>query len=320
MLEKNTPNKNCLSIRLSESAVFLRTDDPTGRRRIIDAPPTSMLRGLLTLELAKPTKITSIDIELQATTSTALPEGMHPSCPLSPPLPIDFIQASERAALRLRNSIVPSMLRPFIFVLARPNRDGRPLSVQALHCPMKSLKNMTGTTHFHTPRVVMRRWSQPTLMITEHMGRSSILSLPTILTVPIVLQLHRRFNEINGTRVLIALIINAFRFHIMKSMTLLLYPHTPHRLPFRLCGLRPQFLAPPHQARHHTPTGTQQWQRKIWKSLETLCIPVYLASDKVSILFMFVIISYLVYLSVYRPVFAYEIAPRTLSVSQTKHG
>lgn len=76
MPEKNTPNKNCLSIRLSESAVFLRTDASAGRRRNVDAPRTSMLRGLLTLELVKPTKITSIDIELQATTSTAWPEGI----------------------------------------------------------------------------------------------------------------------------------------------------------------------------------------------------------------------------------------------------
>lgn len=203
MPEKNTPNKNCLSIRLSESAVFLRTDAATGRRRNVEAPRSSMLRGLLTLELVKPTKITSIDIELQATTSTAWPEGMHPPCALSPPLLIDFIQALEHAALRLRNSIESSMLRPFIFVLVRPNRDGRPLSVPALLCPMKSLKKMTGTTHFHTPRVVTRWWSQPTLMITEgqagqHKGRSSILSLPTILTVPIVLQLHRRSSETNG--------------------------------------------------------------------------------------------------------------------------
>lgn len=76
MPEKNSPNKNCLSIRLSESAVFLRTDAATGRRRNVDAPRTSILRGLLTLELVKPTKITSIDIELQATTSTAWPEGI----------------------------------------------------------------------------------------------------------------------------------------------------------------------------------------------------------------------------------------------------
>ncbi|KAK0459119.1 uncharacterized protein EV420DRAFT_1269365 [Desarmillaria tabescens] len=66
--------KNNLSIRLTESAVFLRTDDSSGRNPNSEARP-SILRGLLILELARPTKITSIDLKLQATSSTAWPEG-----------------------------------------------------------------------------------------------------------------------------------------------------------------------------------------------------------------------------------------------------
>ncbi|KAG7449723.1 uncharacterized protein BT62DRAFT_1002041 [Guyanagaster necrorhizus] len=66
--------KNNLSIRLTESAVFLRTDDASGRNPNSDSRP-SVLRGLLILELARPTKITSIDLKLQATSSTAWPEG-----------------------------------------------------------------------------------------------------------------------------------------------------------------------------------------------------------------------------------------------------
>ncbi|KAK0241334.1 hypothetical protein EDD85DRAFT_764391 [Armillaria nabsnona] len=66
--------KNNLSIRLTESAVFLRTDDSSGRNPSSEARP-SILRGLLILELARPTKITSIDLKLQATSSTAWPEG-----------------------------------------------------------------------------------------------------------------------------------------------------------------------------------------------------------------------------------------------------
>lgn len=69
--------KNSLSIRLTESAVFLRSDG-AGRRRGGGSRP-SMLRGLLTLDLAKPTRITSIELELQAKSVTAWPEGIR-SC------------------------------------------------------------------------------------------------------------------------------------------------------------------------------------------------------------------------------------------------
>ncbi|KAG5220310.1 Arrestin-C domain-containing protein [Salix suchowensis] len=67
------PGKNTLSIRLAESAVFLRTNDFTGRSR--DSRP-ALLRGLLVLDLVKPTKISSIELELTAKTSTSWPEGI----------------------------------------------------------------------------------------------------------------------------------------------------------------------------------------------------------------------------------------------------
>ena len=69
---------NSLSIRLVESAVYLRSSAPQARRRRGNHDPdsrTSVLRGLLVLDLVKPTKITSIDVELVATTDTAWPEG-----------------------------------------------------------------------------------------------------------------------------------------------------------------------------------------------------------------------------------------------------
>ncbi|PFH52148.1 hypothetical protein AMATHDRAFT_190088 [Amanita thiersii Skay4041] len=66
------PKKNSLSIRLTESAVFLRTRP--GRRSTHDSQP-SVLRGLLVFDLAKPTKISSIELELQAKSSSAWPEG-----------------------------------------------------------------------------------------------------------------------------------------------------------------------------------------------------------------------------------------------------
>jgi len=70
--------ENCLSIRLAESAIFLPTDGALSRRGNAAAPPgrNSLLRGLLVLDLVKPTKISSIDVELSAITSTAWPEGV----------------------------------------------------------------------------------------------------------------------------------------------------------------------------------------------------------------------------------------------------
>ncbi|KAF8229035.1 hypothetical protein L208DRAFT_1364283 [Tricholoma matsutake] len=67
-------NKNPLTIRLTESAVFLRSDG-TSRQPHDDSRP-SMLRGLLILELAKPTKISSIELELVASAVASWPEGI----------------------------------------------------------------------------------------------------------------------------------------------------------------------------------------------------------------------------------------------------
>ncbi|KAI0343649.1 hypothetical protein BDW22DRAFT_1356137 [Trametopsis cervina] len=70
--------KNSLDIRLTESVVFLRTGDGTGRTRHGSQPaaPPAMVRGLLTLNIVKPTKISSIEIELTGKTRTAWPEGV----------------------------------------------------------------------------------------------------------------------------------------------------------------------------------------------------------------------------------------------------
>ncbi|CDO78015.1 hypothetical protein BN946_scf184907.g5 [Trametes cinnabarina] len=74
---KTHPHKTSLDIRLAESVVFLRAGDATGRQRNLqaDAPP-GMVRGLLVLNLAKPMRITSIEIELVGKTLTAWPEGV----------------------------------------------------------------------------------------------------------------------------------------------------------------------------------------------------------------------------------------------------
>ncbi|KAH9485509.1 Arrestin-related trafficking adapter 3 [Psilocybe cubensis] len=71
-----TKRSNSVSIRLTESAVFLRTDGAPVRRGAIPDPRTSLVRGLLILDLVKPTKLTSIEVELSATTANAWPEGI----------------------------------------------------------------------------------------------------------------------------------------------------------------------------------------------------------------------------------------------------
>ena len=69
--------KNTLSIRLTESVVFLRGSVDTvvtGRRTTREAQP-AVLRGLLILNLTKPMKVSSIEITLEGKAQSAWPEG-----------------------------------------------------------------------------------------------------------------------------------------------------------------------------------------------------------------------------------------------------
>ncbi|KAJ3565551.1 hypothetical protein NP233_g7559 [Leucocoprinus birnbaumii] len=68
-------DKNSLAIRLTESAVFLRSDGSI-RNNAHSEDRSSVLRGLLILNLAKPTKISGIEIELVGKTESAWPEGI----------------------------------------------------------------------------------------------------------------------------------------------------------------------------------------------------------------------------------------------------
>lgn len=72
------PNKNTLDIRLTESVVFLRAGDATGRQRTVaaDAAP-GMVRGLLILTLVKPIKVSRIEVTLIGKTVTTWPEGEY---------------------------------------------------------------------------------------------------------------------------------------------------------------------------------------------------------------------------------------------------
>ncbi|KAI5983894.1 hypothetical protein EDD15DRAFT_2313018 [Pisolithus albus] len=70
--------KNALSIRLTEPFVFLRTSDPSGHRPPDPADSPGLVRGLVTLNLAKPTRISSIEVELKAVVTATWPEGIGP--------------------------------------------------------------------------------------------------------------------------------------------------------------------------------------------------------------------------------------------------
>lgn len=68
--------KNTLTIKLADPVVYLKDVDFTGRRRTHNEnSPHSMLRGILVLDIVKPTRISSIEIELQGKSLTAWPEG-----------------------------------------------------------------------------------------------------------------------------------------------------------------------------------------------------------------------------------------------------
>ncbi|KAG1854182.1 hypothetical protein DFJ58DRAFT_384275 [Suillus subalutaceus] len=77
MIQNRTQHeKNTLCIRLTESVVFLRTSNPTGRDYNQGNAAPGIVRGLLTLNIVKPTRISSIEIELQGKATTSSFEGV----------------------------------------------------------------------------------------------------------------------------------------------------------------------------------------------------------------------------------------------------
>ncbi|KAH8988637.1 hypothetical protein EDB92DRAFT_1800510 [Lactarius akahatsu] len=76
-----TPSKNSLTITLTEPVVILRTVDVAGVQSPLGggATPPSMIRGLLALDLAKASRISSIQVELQAISHASWSEGLGTS-------------------------------------------------------------------------------------------------------------------------------------------------------------------------------------------------------------------------------------------------
>ncbi|KAH9062207.1 hypothetical protein EDB87DRAFT_1559472 [Lactarius vividus] len=72
-----TPSKNSLTITLTEPVVILRSVDVAGVQSPPGggASPPSMIRGLLALDLAKASRISSIQVELQAISHASWSEG-----------------------------------------------------------------------------------------------------------------------------------------------------------------------------------------------------------------------------------------------------
>lgn len=76
MKEREEKDKSKLSIRLTESVIYLKDVDFSGRSYTHnELSPPSMVRGVLVLHLSKPTKICSIGVELTAKSATRWPEG-----------------------------------------------------------------------------------------------------------------------------------------------------------------------------------------------------------------------------------------------------
>ncbi|KAF8554937.1 hypothetical protein OG21DRAFT_1439498 [Imleria badia] len=75
------PERSSLSIRLTEPVVPLRNtpDCTTSRHRGGEMLPPAIVRGLLTLKLTKPTKVSSIELQLHAKASTRYAQGAGPS-------------------------------------------------------------------------------------------------------------------------------------------------------------------------------------------------------------------------------------------------
>ena len=67
---------NSLSLALAESALFLRAVHVHRTPSSHDNAPPAILRGLLVLSLAKPTRVSSIVVELIAESVAIWTEGM----------------------------------------------------------------------------------------------------------------------------------------------------------------------------------------------------------------------------------------------------
>ena len=76
-LAMSTPLKSSLTITLMEPLVILHTTDIAGAQSLPEgiAPP-SIVRGLLALDLSKASRISCIQVELQATSFSSWSEGL----------------------------------------------------------------------------------------------------------------------------------------------------------------------------------------------------------------------------------------------------
>jgi hypothetical protein len=76
-MSSQTPSKTSLMITLTEPLVILRTIDIVGEQSPQGGgiSPPSVLRGLLALDLVKPNRISSIEVELQAISQASWSEG-----------------------------------------------------------------------------------------------------------------------------------------------------------------------------------------------------------------------------------------------------
>jgi arrestin-related trafficking adapter 3/6 len=73
---QQTPSKSSLTITLTESLVILRTVDVAGAQSTPGGGAPSVVRGLLALDLSKASRISTIEVELQAISYSSWSEGV----------------------------------------------------------------------------------------------------------------------------------------------------------------------------------------------------------------------------------------------------
>ena len=160
MIPTFNPRKNSLSVSLAESVVFLRSVDVSTRRPVTAANgPPSMLRGLLILNLVRPTRISSIRVDLVGESVTMWTEGT--SSHLLPQYWYRFALLQDRARVipqscRRRLSYIlplaPSLRRPVFPPVVVPS----PSNPASLIMPTKPSFSMVVLVPLHPRQHAIR--------------------------------------------------------------------------------------------------------------------------------------------------------------------
>ncbi|KAH7882072.1 hypothetical protein F5I97DRAFT_1817668 [Phlebopus sp. FC_14] len=180
--------KNSLSIRLTEPVVFLRSSDPSGRHPPDASDPPALVRGLLTLNVVKPTRISSIEVELACVAMTSWPEGVgtrridvteeHKIYSAT----ATFFHANELPCTRRTASVGPGLS------LVNDDDDGgsRTQSLRRGHSPQRRITTEGSASASPNPTRMVRRLSCDTASFgpTPPYTSSEVIPRPRLHTSP----------------------------------------------------------------------------------------------------------------------------------------